>query len=147
MEEIILGKLGEVALKGLNRHVFEEKLMNNLRRRLAHDGDFRVSSKQSTIYIEPLNERSDMDAAYAAAKQVFGLNVVSRAAACEKDANAILETAVAYLGDELRVLKNAKIVKDKMMLYSDALILYLQEVLGGNVPAAYGGHQGRITVK
>ena len=133
MEEIILGKLGEVALKGLNRHVFEEKLMNNLRRRLAHDGDFRVSSKQSTIYIEPLNERSDMDAAYAAAKQVFGLNVVSRAAACEKDANAILETAVAYLGDELRRAKSFKVESKRADKLFPMTSIELSQFVGGEL--------------
>lgn len=34
MNEIILLKLGEVVLKGLNRRSFEDKLMSNLRRRL-----------------------------------------------------------------------------------------------------------------
>ena len=34
MNEIILLKLGELVLKGLNRHTFEEKLMSNARRRL-----------------------------------------------------------------------------------------------------------------
>ena len=32
--EILLLKLGEVVLKGLNRKAFEDKLMNNVRRRL-----------------------------------------------------------------------------------------------------------------
>ena len=33
MHEIILCKLGEVVLKGLNRRSFEMKLMSNIRRR------------------------------------------------------------------------------------------------------------------
>ena len=35
MREIILCKLGEVVLKGLNRRSFEDKLISNLRRRTA----------------------------------------------------------------------------------------------------------------
>ena len=35
MHEIILCKLGEIVLKGLNRHSFEMKLMSNIRRRTA----------------------------------------------------------------------------------------------------------------
>ena len=108
MREIILGKLGEVALKGLNRHVFEDRLLSNLRRRLAHDGAFRVYAKQSTVYIEPEGD-ADMDAAYRAAKQVFGLNVVSRAAVCEKDAEQITETAALYLADDFRRAKTFKV--------------------------------------
>ena len=133
MEEIILGKLGEVALKGLNRHIFEEKLMNNLRRRLAHDGDFRVSSKQSTIYIEPLNESCDMDAAYSAAKQVFGLNVVSRAAACEKDADAILETAVSYLAEDLRTAKSFKVESKRADKLFPMTSIQLSQYIGGEI--------------
>ena len=36
MNEIILLKLGEVVLKGLNRRSFEDKLNSNIRRRLQH---------------------------------------------------------------------------------------------------------------
>ncbi len=34
MNDMILLKLGELVLKGLNRHNFEEQLMSNARRRL-----------------------------------------------------------------------------------------------------------------
>ena len=63
MNEIILLKLGEVVLKGLNRRSFEQKLMGNVRRRLLGLGEFQVSCMQSTIYVEPLSEDADMDAA------------------------------------------------------------------------------------
>ena len=43
MNDIILLKLGELVLKGLNRHNFEEQLMQNARRRLQHcGGKFKV---------------------------------------------------------------------------------------------------------
>ena len=66
MHEMILCKLGEVVLKGLNRRSFEMKLMSNLRRRTARFGRFRVYSKQSTIYVEPAGEACDLDGAYDA---------------------------------------------------------------------------------
>ena len=56
MKEIILLKLGELVLKGLNRRSFEDKLLANIRRRLRNFGEFSVTSKQSTIYVEPLSE-------------------------------------------------------------------------------------------
>ena len=49
MREMILCKLGEVVLKGLNRRSFEDKLIGNLRRRTAKCGNFRIYSKQSSI--------------------------------------------------------------------------------------------------
>ena len=51
MNDIILLKLGEIVLKGLNRRSFEQKLMANVRRRLSHIGNFRVYCLQSTVYV------------------------------------------------------------------------------------------------
>ena len=89
MNEIILLKLGEVVLKGLNRRSFEDKLVSNIRRRLQHYGSFHVYSKQSTIYVEPQGESCDLDGAYAACKRVFGIIAATRARSCPKDKDAI----------------------------------------------------------
>lgn len=109
MCEIILCKLGEVVLKGLNRHSFETKLMSNIRRRTQKFGKFRIYSRQSTIYVEPMEDSCDLAGAYAGCKQVFGLIAIARAVPCEKSKEAILETARAYLGDELRKAKSFKV--------------------------------------
>ena len=42
MHEIILCKLGEVVLKGLNRRSFEMKLMSNIRRRTQRFGKWKI---------------------------------------------------------------------------------------------------------
>ena len=109
MHEIILCKLGEVVLKGLNRHSFEAKLMSNIRRRTTRFGRFKIYSRQSTIYVEPLEESCDMDGAYAACKQVFGIIAIARAQPCEKDKTTIFETARAYLGQALTEAKSFKV--------------------------------------
>ena len=109
MREIILCKLGEVVLKGLNRHSFETKLMSNIRRRTQKFGKFRIYSRQSTIYVEPMEDSCDLVGAYAGCKQVFGLIAIARAVPCEKSKEAILDTARAYLGDELRKAKSFKV--------------------------------------
>ena len=62
-QEVILLKLGEIALKGLNRKAFEDVLLKNIRRRLGKAGEFTVASRQSTIYVEPANDQADMDLA------------------------------------------------------------------------------------
>ena len=108
MHEIILCKLGEVVLKGLNRRSFEMKLMSNLRRRTAKFGKFKIYSRQSTIYVEPVGE-VDFESAYAACKQVFGIIAVARAVPCEKTKEAILETAKAYLGETMMKTKSFKV--------------------------------------
>ena len=109
MREIILCKLGEVVLQGLNRHSFETKLMSNIRRRTQKFGKFRIYSRQSTIYVEPMEDSCDLAGAYAGCKQVFGLIAIARAVPCEKSKEAILDTARAYLGDELRKAKSFKV--------------------------------------
>ena len=109
MHEIILCKLGEVVLKGLNRHSFEMKLMSNIRRRTARFGRFKIYSRQSTIYVEPAEETCDVDGAYAACRQIFGIIAIARAVPCEKDKAAIFKTAKQYLGDALREAKSFKV--------------------------------------
>ena len=109
MNEIILLKLGEVVLKGLNRRSFEDKLLSNIRRRLQHCGGFHIYSKQSTIYVEPQREDCDLEGAYAACRQVFGIIAATRARSCPKDKDAIFHCAKNYLDTELRAAKTFKV--------------------------------------
>ena len=109
MHEIILCKLGEVVLKGLNRHSFEMKLMSNIRRRTQRYGKFKIYSRQSTIYVEPAEETCDLDAAYDACKKVFGIIAIARAVPCPKEKEAIFATAKEYLGPALLAAKSFKV--------------------------------------
>lgn len=93
MKEIILCKYGEITLKGANRSHFEHLLKNELARRTAQFGKFKIYYIQSTAYIEPLEETCDITGAYEAAKNTFGVSAVSRAIELPKDMNAILEAA------------------------------------------------------
>ena len=109
MTEMILLKQGEMVLKGTNRHTFEDKLRANIARRLRPLGKFKVYTRQSTTYVEPMDEGCDMDAAYEAMKHVFGVVGLSRARACEKDADAMLATAKTYLHDDLMAARTFKV--------------------------------------
>ena len=109
MQEIILCKLGEVVLKGLNRRSFEQKLISNIRRRTNRFGNFKIYSRQSTIYVEPQGEDCNVSAAYDACRQIFGIIAIARAVPCEKDKVAIFKTAKTYLGDALREAKSFKV--------------------------------------
>ena len=104
MNEMILCKLGEVVLKGLNRRSFEDKLVANVNRRVAKCGSFRVYSKQSTIYVEPREESCDVDAAFESCKMVFGIIAVSKALPCEKNVQKII---AAYEQDDKQREKHA----------------------------------------
>ena len=93
MQEVILVKLGEIVLKGLNRRTFEDRLLKNIRRRIARAGNFEVYSMQSTIYIEPKDEDADIDEAEERISKIFGVIGYARACVCEKDMDAITKMA------------------------------------------------------
>lgn len=97
----MLLKLGELVLKGLNRGNFEKRLMKNIAWRIRGFGAFKIYCMQSTIYVEPQDESCDMDGAFEAAKKIFGIVNISRAAECKKDMGEIINTAKEYLYDDL----------------------------------------------
>ena len=108
-QEVILLKLGEIALKGLNRRSFEDVLLKNIRRRLQNAGEFSVSSVQSTIYVEPKSENEDMDLAEDRVSKVFGVVGYARAGVAEKDLGKIQERAAEYLADQLEEASTFKV--------------------------------------
>ena len=109
MQEIILIKNGELALKGLNRSTFESVLVKNIKRRMQGLGAFVISRSQSTITIEPTAEDFDMDEAVERLSKVFGIAGFQRAAAVEKDMAAILHAAKEYLADTLSEISTFKV--------------------------------------
>lgn len=77
MKKVILVRYGEIILKGLNRPVFEDKLMANIRKSLYGLGKIEVIRSQARIYIEPLAENYDFDRAITKLVKVFGIVSVS----------------------------------------------------------------------
>ena len=109
MQEVILVKLGEIVLKGLNRRVFEDRLLKNIRRRIQRAGNFDVYSMQSTIYIVPKDADADIDEAEERVAKVFGVIGYTRACVCPKAMDAILETAPQYLEETLAEVRTFKV--------------------------------------
>ena len=137
MNDIILLKLGEIVLKGLNRRSFEQKLMANVRRRLSHIGNFRVYCLQSTVYVEPESENEDMDAAFEALKKVFGIINLTRAAGCEKDKDAIVKLAVEYLREDMLNAKSFKVESKRSDKSFPMTSIQLSQYVGGELAEAY----------
>ena len=137
INDIILLKQGEIVLKGLNRRSFEQKLMSNIKRRLAAIGKFKVYCMQSTVYIEPVDETSDMDAAFEAMTKVFGLASVNRAAGCEKDAKRIAELAIEYLRDDMLAAKSFKAEAKRGDKSFPMTSIELAQFVGGELAEAY----------
>ncbi len=92
--DLILLKYGEIALKGLNKPLFERKLLDNIKSRLDRIGKFSVRRAQSTVYVEPLDEASDMHQALKILEKIFGIVNICPVQKCEKDMESIARTAI-----------------------------------------------------
>ena len=136
MQEIILCKLGEVVLKGLNRRSFEMKLMSNIRRRTQRFGKFKVYSRQSTIYVEPVGA-CDVTGAYEACKQIFGIIAIARALPCEKNVMTIFRTARTYLGDAMRQARSFKVESKRADKTFPLGSIQLSQQVGGLLNEAF----------
>ena len=138
MNDIILLKLGELVLKGLNRHNFEEKLMSNARRRLQScGGRFKVTTKQSITYVEPLEDACDMDRAFEAMKMVFGAAGVCRCRACEKDKDVMLSAIQEFLAPQLAAAKTFKVECKRSDKAFPLNSIQLAQYLGGELDELY----------
>ena len=137
MNDILLLKLGEIVLKGLNRKGFEQKLMGNIRRRLVPIGKFKVTCMQSTVYVEALEEGVDLDAAFEAVQKIFGVVKISRAAACEKDKDAIARLAIDYLRQDMLRAKSFKVESKRSDKSFPMTSIQLSQYVGGELAEAY----------
>ena len=135
--EILLLKLGEVVLKGLNRSVFEDKLLANVSRHIRPFGRFQIYTRQSTIYVEALEESCDVDGACAACQQVFGIAAVVRALPCEKTVEAIVETARTYLADEFAAARTFKVESKRADKRYPMNSIQLSQAVGGELADAF----------
>ena len=137
LRDMILCKEGEVVLKGMNKKFFEQKLAQNIRRRLKQYGAFRVNVMQSVIYVEPLDDMADVDAAFEALQKVFGIMTLTRAVACEKDKDIITKTAMEYLDGELRAARTFKVESKRSDKGFPMTSIELSQYVGGELNEAY----------
>ena len=96
MDRCLLLKYGELILKGANRRYFEEALLRRVRRKLEPIGDFRVTSMQSTIFVD-CDDDALIDRAAEELKKVFGIITLAVAYKVEKTEEAILKGAAEIL--------------------------------------------------
>ena len=95
--DIILLKYGEISLKGLNRPMFEKQLLANVAKALTPLGKFSIRKSQSTVYVEPLGDDIDMQAATERLSKVFGIVNICPAAKCQKTIEDIERTTLECL--------------------------------------------------
>ena len=137
MKEIFLLKLGEIVLKGANKRQFEDKLRQNVRRRMRPYGNFDVYLMQSTVYVEPMDEMCDVDGAWDACNSIFGLVSLCRCRACEKDLDSIFNTIEEYIGDELDAAESFKVESKRSDKRFPLTSIGISQEIGGRLAEAH----------
>lgn len=111
MKRVILVRYGEIALKGLNRPVFEEKLMSNIKKSLNGVGKIAVMRSQARIYIEPSEDGYDFDEAVARLVKVFGIVSVSIVLKIQSDFEEIKKHSLIMAREHIDTLVQRSAVK------------------------------------
>ena len=137
MNEIFLMKLGEIVLKGANKRQFENKLRQNVRRRMKPYGNFDVYIMQSTVYVQPLDEDADVEGAWEACHSIFGVVSLCRCRPCEKNLDSIFHAIEEYLGDELDCAKSFKVESKRSDKAFPMTSIAISQDIGGRLAEAH----------
>jgi thiamine biosynthesis protein ThiI len=137
MNEIFLMKLGELVLKGANKRQFENKLRQNVRRRMKPYGNFDVYIMQSTVYVQPMDEEADVDGAWEACHSIFGVVSLCRCRPCEKNLDAIYNAIEEYLGDDLDCAKSFKVESKRSDKAFPMTSIAISQEIGGRLAEAH----------
>lgn len=109
MKEIILCKYGEIALKGLNKSSFESMMIKTIKRRLRNCGEFKITRSQSTVYVEPVKEDTDMDEVADRLAKIFGIVKICRCGVAEKTLESIGAEGIEFIGEALEEANTFKV--------------------------------------
>ena len=137
MNEIFLMKLGEIVLKGANKRQFENKLRQNVRRRLKAYGNFDVYIMQSTLYVEPMDEMADVEGAWEACRCIFGVVSICRCRPCEKNMDSIFNAIEEYLGDDLEFAHSFKVESRRSDKAFPMTSIAISQEIGGRLAEAH----------
>lgn len=96
MQSLLLVRYGEIGLKGGNRHLFEDKLMQNMRSVLGADIPARVRREYGRIFVE-LEQKEHQNSALERLAQVFGIVGLHPALRVPLELERIQEAAVTLV--------------------------------------------------
>ena len=100
-DRIILCRIGEIALKGLNRSTFEKNLYRNMKEKLRPLGDPEIHWSQSRFYVYPKDDGFDYQKACKAITGIFGIVSVSVALRCPSDFQEVTIIAVKATAEKI----------------------------------------------
>ncbi|TDP51052.1 tRNA uracil 4-sulfurtransferase ThiI [Aminicella lysinilytica] len=95
-QNIYIVRVGEVALKGMNKPYFEKTLVTRIRKNLSSIEGTTVSRHEGLIFVRT-DKNIPADTIIRQVSRVFGVASISPAVECESDLDKIGETAVAFM--------------------------------------------------
>ena len=102
MTNVFLVKYGELAIKGKNRYIFENRLVTTIRRNLKPLGKFEVQKEQGRITVEPKEENIDPQIVIDKLSRVFGIIGIAYGTKREEVSfDAVKELALEHMKAEL----------------------------------------------
>ena len=99
--ELVLVRYGELALKGLNRSMFETALLDNIRAALRHVAEVEVERQRGRVAVTPTRR---VEAVARRLQDVFGISSVSPARGVPSELEAIVAAARAALSEAVAEL-------------------------------------------
>ena len=99
--KLLLARIGEIALKGLNRGSFVRQLIRNIRYRINELGAFEIHEHSSRIWVRALSEDIDMNEVIDRVTDVFGIVSVSPVQELPLDYADLQAACLAYVSDIL----------------------------------------------
>ena len=104
--QAFLIKYGEIAVKGKNRHIFEDTLLSQIQNALRRvEGEFHVSKENGRMYVEALSDY-DYEELMGALTKVFGVVGICPMVRLEDEGFDKLAEAVVSYVDEAYDVKN-----------------------------------------
>ena len=101
VRELLLVRIGEITLKGLNRGRFVARLISNMKRRINDLGEFSIVQSHSRIWIHALSGNPPMQEVARRLSSVFGIVSISPAIEFESDWGILVRVVEEYAADVL----------------------------------------------
>ncbi len=101
VRELLLVRIGEITLKGLNRGRFVARLIGNMKRRIEDLGEFSIEQSHSRIWIHALSGSPSMKEVARRLSSVFGIVSISPALEFESHWETLVRVVEDYASEVL----------------------------------------------
>ena len=136
MNRLVLVRYGEIILKGLNRPVFEDLLVKNIKQALKDECELKIYKAQATIYIEPKDD-SCTDSIVEKLKKVFGIVSIVVAYPAQKDMDDVEKQIITNFATELKNAKTFKVIAKRADKKFHMQSPEICEEIGGRILEAF----------